>query len=119
VKLCLHLEGKGKRVPGIHGKCIGKLLMHLKAFVLMKETSDSVMAALEWLVVLFYDRTSDILKVNEVRKKLFTQKSRSLENIPPIYAVVLKELNRASYQAYCWNEAYVHNPDIPNPSDWG
>ncbi len=85
--LSLHLEGEARKVPGIHGKYIQKLLMHLKA---LEETSQTGMAALEWFVVLLYDRTSDFyyVQVNNARKQLFTQKSRNLENIHPTYAAL-------------------------------
>ena len=35
------------------------------------------MEKLEWFVVLRYDRTSDIMNVNDSRKCLFTQKCRN------------------------------------------
>jgi len=51
-----------------------------------------------------YDRTSECLEVNEVRKQLFTQKSRSLENVPLTTKAALEQhLKRASYQAHCWS----------------
>ena len=50
--------------------------------------SESAMAALERFVVLLYDRTSGILNVNESRKYLFTQKGRSLENLPQTLAAL-------------------------------
>ena len=57
----------------------------------MEETGKAVMAVLERFVVLLYDRTSVLLQVNgAARKQLFTQKSRSLKNIPPTCAT-LKE----------------------------
>ena len=90
-----------------------------ESLLLMEETSQTAMAALERFVVLLYDRTSDLLHVNDTRKQLFTQKSRNLENIPPTYAALKEHVKRASYQAYCWNQALVPNSDIPNPADWG
>ena len=51
--------------------------------LLMREDISSLsMSLLEQFVVLMYDRTSDLVKVNDARKWLFTQRSRSLENIP-------------------------------------
>ena len=38
---------------------------------------------LERLFTLMYDRTSDLVKINEARKVIFTKKSRTIENIPP------------------------------------
>jgi len=60
-------------------------LLHMPA-----EISEETMALLERFVVLMYDRTSDSLQVNDARKQLFTQRSRSrtLENIPPTQAAL-------------------------------
>ena len=77
------------------------------------------MVLLERFVVLMYDRTSDIIEVNEARKYLFTQKSRSIENIPPTQAALTQHIKRASYQANCWNQALVLEPELLDPSDWG
>ena len=54
------------------------------------DISESSMSMLEQFVVLLYDRTSDLVRVNDARKWLFTQKSRSLENIPPTQAALIK-----------------------------
>ena len=62
----------------------------------MEETGKTAMAALERFVVLLYDRTSDLLQVNDARKQLFTQKSRSLENIPLTYSALKEHVKRAS-----------------------
>ena len=51
--------------------------------LMVDNVSDLVMSVLERFVVLLYDRTSDQVSVNNARKLLFTQKSRSLENLPP------------------------------------
>ena len=44
------------------------------------------MEVLERYVVLMYDRTSEATEVNDARRQLFTQTSRTLENIPPTQA---------------------------------
>ncbi len=119
VILSLHSEDEARKVPGIHGQVYPAVTDAFESLLLMEETSETAIAALERFVVLLYDRTSDLLQVNDARKQLFTQKSRSLENIPPTYAALKEHVKRASYQAYCWNQALVPNPDIPSPSDWG
>ena len=54
----------------------------------MEEINDSMMSVLERFVVLLYDKTSDQGSVNDARKQLFTQKSRSMENIlVPLYSI--------------------------------
>ena len=81
--------------------------------------SDACTIQLERFVVLMYDRTSKCLEVNEARKQLFMQKSRTLETIPPTKAALEQHIKRASYQARCWSQALVQNPQLPSPSDWG
>jgi hypothetical protein len=77
------------------------------------------MSRVERFVVLMYDKTSDTIEVNEARKQLFTQKSRTLENIPPTQAALRQHIRRAIYQANIWNHAIVPDPELPSPSDWG
>ena len=59
-----------------------------------------------------------IEKINDARKWLFTQRSRSLENIPPTQAALTQHIRRASYQAN-WNMAMTIAPEFPSPKDWG
>ena len=86
--------------------------------VLMEDNlNESVISVLEQFVVLLYDRTSDLELVNESRKWLFTQKSRTLGNIPPPQAALRQHIKRAS-QANYWNKAINPNPEFPSPSHW-
>ena len=66
-----------------------------------------------------YDRTSDDTDVNDARVQLFTQKSRTLDNIPPTQAAFKQHIKRTCYQANCWNQALVLDQEMPEPSDWG
>ena len=77
------------------------------------------MSVLKRCVDLLYDRTSDQVSVNNARKLLFTQKSRSLENLPPTQAALVQHIKRARYQANFWNRALFLNPSLPSPKDWG
>ena len=83
------------------------------------DVSELSLSRVERFVVLMYDRTSDTMEVNEARKQLFTQKSRTLENIPPTKAALMQHIKRAAYQANIWNNALVPDPELPSPSDWG
>lgn len=47
------------------------------------DVDEMCMAVIERFVVLLYDRTSNLLDVNQARKELFSKKSRSIESIPP------------------------------------
>ena len=68
-------------------------------FPLMR--TDMAMETLGRFVLLLYDRTSDIMNVNDSRKYLFTQKTRSLENLPPTQEILIKQ---ARYQSICWKK---------------
>jgi len=54
-----------------------------KQLLLMEDVSNSTMSVLERFEVLLYNRTSDLVSVNDARKLLFTQKSCKLENLLP------------------------------------
>ena len=83
------------------------------------DISEESMSLLERFVVLMYDRTSDIMEVNQARKHLFAHKSRALENIPPTQAALQQQIKRACYQANIWNQSLVSQPELLNPSNWG
>ena len=76
------------------------------------------MSLLERFIVLMYDRTSDIMEVNDARKQLFAHKSRALDNIPSMQAALQQHIKCASLQN-CWNQTLVLNPELPSPSHWG
>ena len=72
--------------------------------------SDRTLEVIERFVLLMYSRTSDLSRVNDARKQLFGQKSRSLENIPPTQAALEQHLKRARYQCNCWNMCLSPDP---------
>ena len=66
-----------------------------------------------------YDRTSSLECVNQAQKQLFTQKSRSIEAIPPTKAALIQHTKRATYQAgYCWAQVMIPAPYLPLPCEW-
>ena len=112
--------GRGKKTAWNTWKVFPDVNKAFEDLLLMRDNiSQSSMSLLEQFVVLLYDRTSDLVKVNDARKWLFTQRSRSMENIPPTQAALTQHIKRASYQAYCWNMAMCLVPELPNPEDWG
>ena len=58
-------------------------------------TEDS-MSLLERFVVLMYDRTSDIMEVNDARNRLFAHKSKALDSIPLTQAALQQQIKHAS-----------------------
>ena len=81
---CDTFAGRGKKTAWSMWKVFPDVNKAFKHLLLMKDDiSKSAMSLLERFVVLLYSRTCDIVSVNDARKWLFAQKSRSLENIPP------------------------------------
>ena len=85
--------------------------------MMQTEISELTMKTLEWFVVLLYDRTSDIMSVNDTRKLLFTLKSRSLDNLPPTQEALRQYIKRATYQSICWKRALIPVQDLPDPAN--
>jgi hypothetical protein len=57
---------------------------------------DSVhMQRIERFVVLMYSKGCGVARVNEAKHRLFTNESRSLENLPPTQAALLQHVKRA------------------------
>ncbi|KAG7160296.1 hypothetical protein Hamer_G025085, partial [Homarus americanus] len=83
------------------------------------ELPDGVLSTLERFIVVLYDRTSTCCDVNVLRKKLFSRKSRSLEDLPPTRAALEQHIKRAAYQAgHIWGQAAIAFVSLPSPCDW-
>ena len=54
--------------------------------------SEANLAVLERLAILMYSKTYDVLKVNEAMQIIFSQGSRSIENIPPTEVVLIDHI---------------------------
>ena len=69
-----------------------------EAFTECLQESDALspecVALLERFVILLFDRTSGSVDINEARKLIFTQKRRSLENVPPTKAALEQHIKR-------------------------
>ena len=62
------------------------------------EITNESMGQPERFVVLMYDRTTEATEVNYARRQLFTQKSQTLENIPPTQTALKQHTKRTCYQ---------------------
>lgn len=75
---------------------------------------------IERFVVLLYNKSSVNSKVNVERQRLFAQKSRSIDAIPPSQAALKQHILRAVYQgALIWGQVLLKKPNIPSPEHWG
>ncbi|XP_034062878.1 uncharacterized protein LOC117540355 [Gymnodraco acuticeps] len=74
------LAGRGKKTAWETWKSFPEVTGAFNELLCMpSEVSEGSMLLLERFVVLMYDQTSESMEVNDARKQLFTQKSRSLE----------------------------------------
>ena len=76
--------------------------------------TDDSMDVSERFVVLLYDRTSSLTKVNEARQELFSKKSRNLDNIPPTRAALVQHTKRTVLQGgYVWGQTLLKQAVLP------
>ena len=112
--------GRGKQSAWGLWNVFPQLTDVISALMARPEGVEDSMAVIERFVTLLYDRTSNLMQVNDARKDLFSRKSRSLDKIPPTGAALLQHTKRAVYQAgHIWSQADVTEPVIPSPSAWG
>ena len=78
------------------------------------EVSEESMSQHERFAVLTHDRTSDITEINEATQQLFAHKGRTLEN----QAALKQHIKLTCYLVNIWNQSFISEPEILNPSDW-
>ena len=74
---------------------------------------------LERFTVILYDKTSYLDSVNEVRRELFCQKSRTMDHIPPTQDALLQHMKRVAYQSGIWATSELAQQPTPSPEGWG
>ena len=73
---------------------------------------------LERVVVLLYQRTPPLSRVNDARKHMFTQ-NRRIDNILPTLHALGQNVKRAAYQArYIWGQSLIGTPELLPPHMW-
>ena len=66
-------------------------------------------------IALLYNRSTHLVDINELRKVLFEQSNRQLENIPPSKAALREHIKRALFQAgHIWGQVLNANPVLPS-----
>jgi hypothetical protein len=67
-----------------------------------------------------YDRGSPESCINSEMQRLFTQKGRGIENIPPTQDALAQHLLRVGYEAgHAWGQAIIKAPELPSPAEFG
>ena len=75
---------------------------------------------LEHMVVIMYSKSCGSSRVDEARYHLFSNGTKSLENLPPTQAALIQHIKRALLQAsFYWNQATAVQQDIPEFNAWG
>ena len=113
-------SGRGKKTAWDVWNVFPELNPVLKAMlVLPEDIEDTCLDIIERFVILLYDRTNSLSKVNEVRQELFSRKARSLENIPPTQASPMATYEKSFQGGFLWGQTLLKRPTLPSPSRWG
>lgn len=83
------------------------------------DLEDSRFRLLERYTVVVYDKTCQVTSVNEARKEMFSQRSKSMESIPPTQSALLEHSKRAAYQTGIWATCDISLQHAPSPENWG
>ena len=72
------------------------------------------------MIVQVYNYNGDpTMDVNDSRKYLFTQKTRSLENRPLTQEVLKQHIKQARYQSICRKNTLTAMQELTDPANWG
>ena len=74
---------------------------------------------LERFTVILYDRTSSLKSINEARRELFCQRSKTMETIPPTQDTLLQHCKHVAYQAGIWTTSNLVEQQTPSPEENG
>lgn len=115
--------GKGKKKAWEAWKCYPKVtdafqLMAKRPYTYLNIETEHF-KVLERFTVVLYDKTSSMETVNETRRDMFCQKSKSMDAIPPTQDALLQHAKRASYQTGIWATCDQPQQQAPSPENWG
>ena len=75
---------------------------------------ESVVSSIKFVCYL-YDSKFDVIDVNVLRHKRFTQKNVTGDKLPPTLDALSLHLLRANYQCYIWKSACEPRLELPQP----
>ena len=81
--------------------------------------TDDDFTQIERFFIILYSPTLNTENINTARQILFTQGSRSLENIPPTFNCLQKHILRSCYQATNWSNVLLKQRPHLDPVVWG
>ena len=81
---------------------------------------NNIMPVLERFTVFWYDKTSDVDTLNEARKRLYCNKRRTVDALPPTSDTPSLHAKRVAYVAgYIWASMLNRDQILPSPAEWG
>ena len=88
---------------------------------LLSESSSLIneLPKFERFVILTYDKTSSQTAVNRCRLRLFANKNRQIDNIPPTKSALQEHLKRSVFQARIWKQMFSLNITYHDPTQFG
>ena len=111
-----HSWAMGKRVHGLLGRQhqISQNSWLPSPWTFEQLNNDIHVQRLECMVVITYSKSFGSSRVDEGRHHLFSNGTKSLDNLPPTQAALIQHIKGALLQAsFCWNQATFVKQDIP------
>ena len=81
-------------------------------FLLPSLESSSVVTSIQYVCYLF-EGNKLVLKVNELRNKVFIKRNLSVDHLPPTLDALVLHLHRVNYQTFIWISACVVVLNLP------
>ena len=82
-------------------------------------TSPRIKEVASNFVCRLYSKDSDDNDVDLVRMKVFSQKTRNVERIPPTMGALEQHIKRSVFQSSIWTSAYMSMMPVNDPTDHG
>ncbi len=84
------------------------------------DVPETVTHALEKFVCRLYEPSTTLIRLSELRWKLFCKKQAESEQLPPTQSSLVQMIRRANYVSRIWWQDDIAHPDIPDPcrSGW-
>lgn len=84
------------------------------------EVTHEILNHIQRFVIVMYDTASSDTDVDVAKRRVFTQKVKTLESIPPTKDALLQHVKRAADQiGHIWRQACVKMQDLPSPENCG
>ena len=118
------LFGRGKKSPWEAWNCFKVVTCAFTYIATHPFTQvgidDEHFQLLERFIVILYDKARKLQHVDESRKQLFSQKGKTMEQLPPtLDALLLQHLKRVAFEAGIQCTSEQKEQHAPAPEGWG